>query len=77
MSQLDGTPTVPESHRRHRQAFKMFVEQETDAWQHSADAKRLYTLFDEWNAAYFDARLTVPYLGLLEPGSPRRLGIIA
>jgi hypothetical protein len=74
MSLSDGTPTVPESHRRHRQDFKAFVEQETDAWQHSADAKRLYALFDEWNTAYFDTRLTVPYLVLLEPGSPRRLG---
>jgi hypothetical protein len=74
MSQLEGSPPVPESHRQHRQAFKAFVEQETDTWQHSADAKRLYALFDEWNAAYFDGRLTVPYLVLLEPGSPRRLG---
>jgi hypothetical protein len=74
MSLLKGTATVPESHRQHRQAFKAFVEQETDAWQHSADAKRLYTLFDEWNAVYFDGRLTVPYLVLLEPSSPRRLG---
>jgi hypothetical protein len=74
MSQLNGTLMVPESHRRHRQAFKAFVEQETEAWQHSADAKRLYALFDEWNAAYYDGHLTVPYLVLLAPGSPRRLG---
>jgi len=74
MSPLEGTPHVPESHRRHRQEFKTFVERETDTWQHSADAKRLYALFDEWNAAYFDGRLTVPYLVLLEPGNPRRLG---
>jgi hypothetical protein len=74
LSPLNGTPTLPESHRRHRQEFKAFVEQQTDAWQHSADAKRLYTLFDEWNAAYYDGSLTVPYLCLLEPGSPRTYG---
>lgn len=74
LSPLNGTPTLPESHRRHRQDFKAFVEQETKAWQHSADATRLYALFDEWNAAYYDSVLTVPYLCLLEPGSPRTYG---
>jgi hypothetical protein len=72
MSPLNGT--LPESHRTHRQAFKTFVEQETDAWQHSADAKRLYALFDAWNAAHYDGRLTVPYIVLLEPSSPRNFG---
>jgi hypothetical protein len=74
MSLLDRTPMVPEAHRRHRQEFKTFVERETDTWQHSADAKHLYALFDEWNATYHDGRLTVPYIVLLHPSSPPTYG---
>src|SRR5262245_61074295 len=73
MSPSIGTE-VPMAHREHRQAFKTFVEHETDTWPYSSDAKRLYALFDEWNSACCDGQLTVPYRVLLEPGSGRRLG---
>jgi hypothetical protein len=66
--------TLSDSLVKHRKAFAEFVTHETDEWQHSADAKRLYALFDQWNHQFFDGALVVPHILLSEPRSSRALG---
>lgn len=57
---------------RHREDFRQYVEAQADPayrpWLH-----RLYDCFDHWNEAFFEARLTPPYLMLDTPSNPRVL----
>lgn len=57
---------------RHREDFRHYVEAQADPayrpWLH-----RLYDCFDHWNEAFFEARLTPPYLMLETPSNPRLL----
>jgi hypothetical protein len=74
MSPSMGT-ALPASLVKHRLAFATFVtSNEDDDWQLSAEAKRLYGLFHEWNQAYFGGRLVVPHILLSEPKASRALG---
>lgn len=56
-----------------RATFRAFVIDQAEPW-HRAHLGRLYALWDEWNAKYFEARLSPPYILISPPESARAYG---
>jgi len=54
----------------HREDFRRFVLEDAEPW-HREHLGRLYQLWAEWNATYFDGALVPPYILLTEPAGPR------
>jgi hypothetical protein len=74
-SPLTGTHEnlIPDTHKRHRQDWWDFVLKEAEPW-HREHLTRLFTLWEEWNDAYFGGALVPPYILLSETCIPRALG---
>jgi hypothetical protein len=68
-----ATSTVPPDARTHREEFVAYVLGKAKAW-HREQMGRLYGEWADWNERHFSGRLTVPYLLLTSPTSPRALG---
>ncbi len=66
-------PVLTDADVRHRHDFEAFVLSHARA-VHRAYLSRLYGLWQEWNATFYDGRLVTPYLLLAEPSSPQALG---
>jgi hypothetical protein len=56
-----------------RASFRAFVVDQAEPW-HRAHLGRLYALWDEWNAAFFEGRLAPPYILFSPPESARAYG---
>ncbi|MBI4701991.1 MAG: hypothetical protein HY744_12710 [Deltaproteobacteria bacterium] len=54
----------------HREDFRRFVVEDAEPW-HREQLGRLYQLWAQGNAAYFDGALVPPYILLTEPAGPR------
>lgn len=57
----------------HREAFRDYVLREAEPW-HREHLGRLYGLWDEWNATYYEGAMTSPYILLNEPTAPQVYG---
>jgi hypothetical protein len=57
----------------HREDFRNYILNNAEPW-HREYLGRLYQLWDEWNAVYFDSKMISPYILLSEPSNPKRYG---
>jgi hypothetical protein len=64
-------PTITDANLR--TSFRAFVVDQAEPW-HRAHLGRLYTLWDDWNARFFQGRLAPPYILFSPPESARAYG---
>ena len=66
-------PQLSAADRSHRAQFADYARHYGSP-EHRAVLDPLYDLWEEWNAQFFERRMVLPHLLLLEPKSPRALG---
>ena len=57
----------------HREAFRAYVLDQAEPW-HRRHLTRLYQVWEDANAKWYDSALVPPILLLAEPGEPKRYG---
>lgn len=64
---------LAEADIEHRLAFKSYVFENAEAW-HRNHLGRLYSLWESWNAEFFDGQMLAPYILLSVPNCARAIG---